>query len=332
MYLSKERDTSIDILRAIALLGLIAAHVEPSDFIFQLRNFDVPMMVVLSGVAFSMTVSNTNISYTDYVWKRFVRIIVPTWIFLLIYYLLIEPTPFLLIIRKFDLMTSWYVWIMRVFFVIALFAPFVATLINKLKKSSVLILLGSLFLLNEFLCRQAWAQGGGSDKNVIILMNLPYILVFSFGYILKNLTNKQVLCILLSSIGIYLFKGLYLWNKTGEYVLTQAEKYPPRLYYLAYAFTCICALWLLRNQIRRFSQKCQIGALFSFIGSHTMWIYFWHIIVLYFLRDVHSALPKYIIVVFISVTTTYAQHILVKGLLRHTTVPIGKYFRYVFDG
>ena len=332
MYLSKERDTSIDILRAIALLGLIAAHVEPSDFIFQLRNFDVPMMVVLSGVAFSMTVSNTNISYTDYVWKRFVRIIVPTWIFLLIYYLLIEPTPFLLIIRKFDLMTSWYVWIMRVFFVIALFAPFVATLINKLKKSSVLIFLGSLFLLNEFLCRQAWAQGGGSDKNVIILMNLPYILVFSFGYILKNLTNKQVLCILLSSIGIYLFKGLYLWNKTGEYVLTQAEKYPPRLYYLAYAFTCICALWLLRNQIRRFSQKCQIGALFSFIGSHTMWIYFYHILAIDLLPHTTSGIIRYIIVLCLATLVTYIQYVVLSYITRKVPTRIGNTLNVIFNG
>ena len=49
----KERDNSIDILRAIALFGIILVHVKPWPWLWQLRDFDVPLMVFLSGVVYS---------------------------------------------------------------------------------------------------------------------------------------------------------------------------------------------------------------------------------------------------------------------------------------
>ena len=39
------RDTSIDILRFIAISGIILAHSNPGTFLTQLRGFDVVLMV-----------------------------------------------------------------------------------------------------------------------------------------------------------------------------------------------------------------------------------------------------------------------------------------------
>lgn len=47
----KNRDQSIDLLRFIALTGIIIVHIHPSAFWIQLRNFDVPLLVFLSGVS-----------------------------------------------------------------------------------------------------------------------------------------------------------------------------------------------------------------------------------------------------------------------------------------
>lgn len=44
------RDTSIDILRFIAISGIILAHSNPGTFLTQLRGFDVVLMVFLSAV------------------------------------------------------------------------------------------------------------------------------------------------------------------------------------------------------------------------------------------------------------------------------------------
>lgn len=48
-----QRDDSIDILRFIAVSGIILVHISPTPFWVQLRNFDVPLMVLLSSVSYS---------------------------------------------------------------------------------------------------------------------------------------------------------------------------------------------------------------------------------------------------------------------------------------
>lgn len=49
----EKRDFSIDILRWLAITGIILVHIQPSIFWAQLRSFDVPMMVFLSAYCFA---------------------------------------------------------------------------------------------------------------------------------------------------------------------------------------------------------------------------------------------------------------------------------------
>ena len=87
------RDISIDILRCIALIGIVVIHCEPESlWLRQIRNFDVPLMVFLSGVSYTLSIKDENTlidgGYLKYVIKRFKRLILPTWIFLGIYSIL----------------------------------------------------------------------------------------------------------------------------------------------------------------------------------------------------------------------------------------------------
>lgn len=51
-----ERDKSIDVLRAIALTGMIIIHISPTiGWISEIRSFDVPLMVFLSGVSYTLS-------------------------------------------------------------------------------------------------------------------------------------------------------------------------------------------------------------------------------------------------------------------------------------
>lgn len=78
---TKTRDNSIDILRSFALIAIILIHCHPdSNFVCQLTEFNVPMMVFLSGVSYAL--SSKNESYGSYCWKRFKRLILPAWIFI----------------------------------------------------------------------------------------------------------------------------------------------------------------------------------------------------------------------------------------------------------
>lgn len=53
--MTKTRDFSIDILRAIALMGIVCIHIKPSIVLAELRNFDVSLMVFLSGISFAIS-------------------------------------------------------------------------------------------------------------------------------------------------------------------------------------------------------------------------------------------------------------------------------------
>ena len=63
----KVRDQGIDVLRWLAITGIIIAHVNPSAFWLQLRSFDVPLMVLLSGICFGVSAKLGK----GYYWKRF---------------------------------------------------------------------------------------------------------------------------------------------------------------------------------------------------------------------------------------------------------------------
>lgn len=328
---AQHRDLSIDILRAIALIGLVLAHVHSPVWLFQLRNFDVPMMVFLSGVAYVLT-ANRKVSYVVYVFKRFVRIIIPTWIFLVFFQIGIIHQPLQGTLGKLSLMTSWYVWIMRVFFVIALVAPFVVPYLLKQKLWVCFAFLCFLLGVNEYICSLSWAEGSPSSKNVIFLMNVPYIIIFSFGCIIHRMNKRSILLMMLFAVLIYLILGVYFLFTTGQYMQTQVQKYPPRLYYTSYAWIWICVLWLLKNRIKEFFAKCHLLNVLTFVGSHTMWIYFWHIIFLEIMpsRIIWSLL---FFVVFVSSSiVVYIQHLILFYLTSRLPISVNKYIRVIFDG
>ena len=81
-----KRNYALDILKVIALMAIMLAHVSPSGFIFQLRNFDVPLMIMISVWLSLRTIKSEKFKYSKYIYSRAKRLIVPTWIFLTIYF------------------------------------------------------------------------------------------------------------------------------------------------------------------------------------------------------------------------------------------------------
>lgn len=125
-----KRDISLDILRCIAIVSIILVHIDPKSILInQIRSFDVPLMVFLSGVSYALSnsvIGRPKLAYSSYCIKRFKRLILPSWIFLLIYYILFHTAYFLYssnahilwldMLHNFTFFTGWYVWIIRVFF------------------------------------------------------------------------------------------------------------------------------------------------------------------------------------------------------------------------
>ncbi|HID69714.1 MAG TPA: acyltransferase, partial [Desulfobacterales bacterium] len=126
-----DRNTNLDFLRFIAISCIILAHMGIPTIIFQARNFDVPLMVLLSGISFSLYSSKSYSSYPSYLYSRFIRLIIPTWIFLVFYNSMIWagnndiPSTYNLCLQ-FSLIggSDIGIWIIRIFFSMAIIAPF----------------------------------------------------------------------------------------------------------------------------------------------------------------------------------------------------------------
>jgi fucose 4-O-acetylase-like acetyltransferase len=83
----KKRNLKIDALRFICIISIFLAHSKPENaWVAQLRIFDVVLMVLLLANSFYVSAANKKISYVNYVKKRFNRLVIPTWIFLTIFF------------------------------------------------------------------------------------------------------------------------------------------------------------------------------------------------------------------------------------------------------
>ena len=127
-----ERDYGIDLLRAIGLLLIILAHVNPPHFLWELRSFDVIMMVCISTISY--TEYSKPQPYWKYITGRFKRLLLPTWEYILLVGLVFysislftsTPTPFSFKTILIGLLTFHgigYLWIIRVFLYNAFINP-----------------------------------------------------------------------------------------------------------------------------------------------------------------------------------------------------------------
>lgn len=106
----------------------------------------------------------------------------------------------------------------------------------------------------------------------------------------------------------------YLWSIHGEFILVGKYKYPPQLYYLSYAVMCISLLWIVRAKITRCLQQIRLLNVVTYIGSHTLWIYFWHIPIVTFIGTHFTPSIRFMIVYFSAIVLSYIQTCIVNTL------------------
>ena len=84
---TEKRDITIDLLRVIGLFLVIAAHCEFPEWFYEFREFDVVTLVAVSGMSFYVSSNKKAESYPEYVKKRFLRLVLPVWEFLIVFFL-----------------------------------------------------------------------------------------------------------------------------------------------------------------------------------------------------------------------------------------------------
>lgn len=288
-----DRDGAIDILRVLGLFLIIMAHTslchDSASFGFNVRNFDVVMMVFVSGLSFSRTYKpiTTAREYFCFIWRRFKRLVIPCWLFITVYLLFsLLMRPFFYnelfslpnVILSYSLISGFgYVWIVRVFFSLSVVAPFMKMLQNKLNNhffdcALALIVLFAVSFVAVF------TKGNdsifGKIVNTLVLQFFAYgaIYYFSISYLDFPPSFKAVLFafFLAFTVAWCIFFGFDL----------QSNKYPPSSSYLSYGLTCSIFLYELFSYLGR---KISLNnRLVAWLSKESFTIYFCHIFVIFF--------------------------------------------------
>ena len=270
-----KRDATIDILRCFAIIGIFIAHCQPNIFFIQLRSFDVILMVFLSAVC-SSKFDKTDFNYFDYIGKRFMRLVLPVWIFLMVYfagvYIFYYLPPVTEIFMSFAFLSDRYVWIIRILLILSLLAPLISSVSHKFPTPLTIIALITIYLLCELefaLINNKWVN--------LVLMTIPYGIVYVIGMNIKSFSKSQIN--ILSTICFLVFLCIMILQiqATGNLVPTTKFKYPPQAYYMSYGLGITILLWGNRNYIDKFLQRLRISNAAQYIGKHTYWLYLWHI-------------------------------------------------------
>lgn len=285
------RDKIIDLFRVIGLLAIILAHVSAPAVIFQLRNFDVVLMVLLTGVSYELSTSKPkNLhQYFSYVYRRFKRLIIPTYFFLIVYFLLANVLnhfnivtlsfsiedyvdSFLLLSGQSNTNGIGYVWIMRIYFLTSLLLPFARVISEKLSTKLYLSILLALLILYTLLLNvpvNRCSILGMLFENIILYM-FGYGLVAAFGLVICTFTKREY------GVGIVIAFEVFLISAFTIKSYTQIAKYPPHIYFFSYAFIVIFSLFYFREvQIMKWlSEKFIV----RWISQNSLGIYFMHII------------------------------------------------------
>lgn len=280
------RDNRIDILRFIGLIMIMLAHIHPDKLIMQIRNFDVPLMVLISGFSYHHA---RKTSFINYVQKRIVRLVQPVWLFLAFYFLtlyIVAPNTVFPNVKT--ILTTFlfidgigYVWIIRIFLLIAIFTPILVSINNKIKSTKLFWFAWfCTYFSTELLYTNVLSSIASTTVERLsiqfIIEFIVYTLIFLLGYRIINY-SKRSLNILLLILGST-FLVYFMLHYSSSFQPTQLFKYPPQIYYSAYSITISLFLWRISDSLSLFVSKYPfINRVIRFMAQNSIWIYLWHI-------------------------------------------------------
>ena len=205
--MSVTRSVNLDLLRIIGVLIIMMAHASPPEWLFQLRNFGTPLLIVASALTYSAIFVNRTPQIKPFYKKRLMRLVLPAWVFvsfffvffLALSYMLGVEYPFTIkqIIKTYLLYDGiGFVWIFKVYIILALITP-LALKIMKLPVSNTLyyLVLCVLYLMYEVLLATTVPFLSGlllKLLNNTVFIIIPYAILYAYGMRLSRLSDSQI--------------------------------------------------------------------------------------------------------------------------------------------
>jgi putative membrane protein len=273
-----QRDSSIDVLRFVGLSLIILAHSAPPDTIFNLRTFDVPLMLFVSG----LTLFNKQPVFSIGVFMhRVLRLVLPVYIFMTIYFIIavtIQSKGINLNVTKTDIIGTYlllagYVWIIRVFLIVGLLTPFLLYLRDH---CSAIVIYGIAIIATVVL--EVMIKNGVLINNIVVNKyvyygigySVPFLIALKFPQLTLRMQIGTIVMfvILLIACAVFYIKPLGI----GNLIIFDRFKYPPQAYYLLYGIVGSLILYMIIVRMKLYKYM----EIFSFIGCNTIWIFLYH--------------------------------------------------------
>lgn len=282
---NSKRDCYIDFLRFLGLSLIILAHINAPLTITQIRCFDVPLMVFVSGMSFK-TIST---DYLTYVKKRFIRLYKPVAIFLTVFFgtiYLFKVAGFSIIPISEDIILGSYlllqepsigfVWIIRVFILIAFIAPFCSKILKSINFTQIILLIFGIIIAQTVLCWASIDLINETIFNFLIVDCIYYAVGYSIFFCAGILAKRNIV-----KFHIWLILGLcfLLISVASSYPNfdISAHKYPPTGTFLFYGMAGCALIYSAKPILLKLISSKLIYGIIRYISINSIWIYLWHI-------------------------------------------------------
>ena len=348
-----QRAAYIDVMRFVGLSLIILAHVAPPETLLHLRSFDVPMMLFVSGLAYAGKSPTYSIGFLT---RRFLRLVVPVYLFLTFYFLAAAALYATLgidfgirahhVIGSYLLMDGiGYVWVIRVFLIVSLLTPFLLAINRKVTSHTLLAIL----LLAAVAATTCAIRANFLTQSILVREFLYYAIGYGAMFLLgvrAATATPSARAILAIVILIALVTTAFAHN-LDTFVCFNNFKYPPQLSFLLYgALMSLLTMFIAKaatpqsisdstqsptippTQSPRSRAFTLANPLTLFIGANTIWIYLWHIplIQLTGRLSLHFLL-RYIIVYTLATLICYLQCRITDRLAITHPSPLLKYLK-----
>jgi len=295
-----KRDKVIDDLRGATMLLMILTHITAwyrknplTDFIWDFSHFSVPIFLFCSFYLFFVKPTPFSIpSYFKYILKRFKRLLVPYYIYLLIF-LLMETTLGGKKMTGESLIGALFPWggpdaswLVTLFLYLTLIVP----LIDRLFRKNLFLLI-IVFLLSFGSTVYFLFNGYGNYKQI---MWLPWTSVVYFTLFFVNYIAKSKRKIIFSAVSFFM-AFLLLRTVLPMYdrsLILYNNKYPPNLYYLSYGFFWILIAYYIMS--KNIFEKIKLESIIHFFSINSYSIYFIHNLVIYVLTKLNIGFANWI--------------------------------------
>ncbi|MFA9288380.1 MAG: acyltransferase family protein [Weeksellaceae bacterium] len=284
--MKSNRNTSIDFLRGLAVIFMIFIHVAAYFLSNQLLKTSwnyaqaaVPFFVFCAGYVYFARTQEHIISLS-YLWKRISRLLIPYYIFLIVYAIVFSllGTEFNLNFWKKNLLMTSGIdlnWLIVLFIQLTILMPILGWLYEK-KKQIFWIVAGCFFTASFSLLFTKI----NLDKRMIVWISWPVITIYSLLFAKNEKNTSFLIKSIVTGIGLHLL-SLFLLQLQGKSLSFFDNKYPPNMLYMSYGVWSIALTYLVHA-------KSQLGKtpaqkVFDYFSVNSYSLFFIHFLIVYLL-------------------------------------------------